>query len=402
MRLFKIRLSRVSASLLTLLLMGSISLLPSRLAAQTCTGTLQSSTQTSSYMGTGNDGFSPTFSQYNPPAGYILVSAVISSQITMVETIVLTNKVAAAQNNVHPGAYDNDEIVLNGTVITTGGTSNSFLPFVNVPAGVGSTATDGPGTLFNNTTVSQPDSITTASGLLNNFIGTGSPNVQYVNVAGVVTGNGSNVNADPSISINETVTLTYYYCFTGPLAVNLLNFTATLQNPQSVLLNWLTTGEDPGEKYVVQVSTGSGTDFTNVDTVSADGVAGNGAYAYEYAVPPADKGNLYFRLEIIEPTGVTSYSPLRIINLGNGSITSFSIYPNPPSTFINLSFPGNSQNWDVQIFAANGDLVQQNYFSNTNLATVNFNHKMAAGAYFVRAVGPQTNTHYSGSFIIKD
>jgi hypothetical protein len=53
-----------------------------------------------------------------------------------------------------------------------------------------------------------------------------------------------------------------------------------------------------------------------------------------------DKGNLYFRIQMIDANGATSYSPLRVINLGNGSVTAFSIYPNPPSTFINLTFPG--------------------------------------------------------------
>jgi hypothetical protein len=409
MRLFKIRLSRVSASLLTLLLMGFVSLLPSRLAAQTCTGTLQSSTQSFTYPGNGNDGFNPGFAQYNPPAGYILVSAAVSASISLVESVTLTDGCCEpppnppltpypAQSNVHPGVYDNDEMTINGDVISAQTSIPKSLPFINVPSM--STVTDGPSTLYTNYQMSY-DSLTTSSSDLNYFVGTGTANLVYINAA-TVSINNTIVSQSPSLALSETISLTYYYCFTGPLAVNLLSFTATLQNPQSVQLNWLTTGEEPGEKYVVQVSNGSGTDFTNVDTVSADGVAGNGAYAYEYAVSPTDKGNLYFRLEIIEPTGVTSYSPLRIINLGNGSITSFSIYPNPPSTFINLSFPGNGQNWDVQIFAANGDLVQQNYFSNTNLATVNFNHKMAAGAYFVRAIGPQTNTHYSGSFIIKD
>jgi Secretion system C-terminal sorting domain len=131
-------------------------------------------------------------------------------------------------------------------------------------------------------------------------------------------------------------------------------------------------------------------------------VGGDGNYAYEYAIPSADKGNLYFRLQLIDPSGTISYSPLRVLNLGNGTSPGFSIYPNPAISFINLSFPGNSQNWEVQIFAANGDLIQQNYFPGTNLATVNFNHKMAAGAYFVRAINTQNSDHYTGSFIIKD
>ena len=398
MRLFRIRISRVSASLLMPLLMGSISLLPSRLAAQTCTGTLQSSTQTMTYPGNGNESFNPGFTQYNPPAGYALVAAAFSSTITLIESVALTNGANPTQTNVHPGIYDNDEVTINGDAIAAGGSLPKNLGFINVPTN--STVTDGPATLYTNYQMSY-DSLTTASSDLNNFVGTGIADIDYINAA-TVSINNTIVSQTPSITLNETLSLTYYYCYTGTLAVNLINFTATLENPQTVLLNWLTTGETPGEKYVVQVSTGNGTDFLNVDTVVADGVAGNGNYAYQYAVPPTDKGNLYFRIQLIDANGGVSYSPLRIINLGNGSITSFSIYPNPPSTFISLTFPGDSRNWEVQIFAANGNLVQQNYFSNTNLATVNFNNKMAAGAYFVRAINPQSTDHYAGSFLIRD
>lgn len=398
MRLFKIRLSRVSASLLMLLLMGSMSLLPSRLAAQTCTGTLQSSTQTLVYPGNGNDYFNPGFTQYNPPAGYALISAAISSHITLVESVALTNGANPTQTNVHPGVYDNDEITINGNLLGTGGSLPQSLPFINVPTN--STVTDGPSTVYTNYSMSY-DSVTTSSSNLNAFIGTGTADILYINAA-TVSINNTIVTQNPSLAMSETLSLTYYYCYTGTLAVNLINFTATLENPQTVLLNWLTTGETPGEKYVVQVSSGNGTDFENVDTVSADGVAGNGNYAYQYMVPPADKGNLYFRIQMIDANGTVSYSPLRVINLGNGAIGSFIIYPNPPSTFINLAFPGDRRNWQVQIFAANGNLVQQNNFSNTNLATVNFNNKMAAGAYFVRAIDPQSSDHYAGSFVIRD
>jgi hypothetical protein len=282
MRLFKIRISRVSASLLMLLLMGFISLLPSRLAAQTCTGTLQSSTQTFTYPGNGNDGFNPGFTQYNPPAGYALISAAFSATITLVESVSLTNGANPTQTNVHPGIYDNDEVAINGNAISAAGSIPKSLAFINVPTN--STVTDGPSTLYTNYPMSY-DSLTTTSSDLNDFVGTGIADIEYVNAA-TVSINNTIVSQEPSISLNETVSLTYYYCYTGTLAANLLNFTATLENPQTVLLNWLTTGEYPGEKYVVQVSTGNGTDFLNVDTVLADGVAGNGNYAYQYAVPP--------------------------------------------------------------------------------------------------------------------
>jgi hypothetical protein len=397
MRLFKIQISRVSASLLMLLLMASIFLLPSRLAAQACTGGLQSSTQTVTLTGTGGNYYTPTFSEYNPPAGYALVSAAFSSHISISGSIGLTNNTASAQFII-VGAADDDELTLDGSTVSTAETPYSNFPPTTVPNN--SSQTLGPSTLNSNVLL-QYDTITNSEPLLNDFIGSSTLNVGYYNYIFLQQTN-TNVSVAADLSVSIKLSLTYYYCYTGPLAANFLTFTATLENPQTVLLNWLTTNETPGEKYVVQVSSGNGTDFSNVDTILADGVAGNGNYAYNYMVQPTDKGNLYFRLQLIEPGGTTSYSPLRVVGLGNGSGSAFSIYPNPPGTFINLTFPGNSRDWQVQIFAADGDLVQQNYFSNTNLATVNFNHKMAAGAYFVRAINPETNDHSAGSFVLRD
>jgi hypothetical protein len=395
MRLVRIRLSRVFSSLFVIL-SGLASLLPSRLTAQACTGPLQSSKQTYSVTTTGNT-FTPNFNQYNPPAGYVLVSAVIRTSASVTGSASLTNNTSTIQA-VGVGVNDYDQIGVGGSYFTNGETGYGNFNPVFVPAN--GTATAGPATAVPNTQM-QYDSIPTSSFELNYFRGSGIADISYVNLIYTESSN-SNVTASFDVLATVNFNLTYYYCYTGTLAVNLLNFTATLENPQTVLLNWLTTAETAGEKYVVQVSSGSGTDFRNVDTVLADGVAGNGNYAYNYMVQPTDKGNLYFRLQLVDASGAVNYSPLRIINLGNGSITAFSIYPNPPSTFINLTFPGNSQDWQVQIFAADGDLVQQNYFSNTNLATVNFNRKMAAGAYFVRAINPQTNDHYAGSFVIRD
>lgn len=404
MRLSKIQSSRVFLSLFVTLLLGLTFLLPSKLNAQACTGGLQSSTQTVTLTGTGGNYFTPTFTQYNPPAGYALVSAAIASHISISGSVGLTNPTGSPQFII-VGAADDDELTLNGSIISNGegGSSTAETPYSNFPPTIvnpGSSTTLGPSTLNSNVLL-QYDTIMNSESLLNNFIGTSTLNIGYFNYIFLQQSN-TNVSASASLSVAINLSLTYYFCYTGPLAANFLTFTATLENPQTVLLNWLTTNETPGEKYVVQVSSGNGTDFRNVDTVLADGVAGNGNYAYNYMVQPTDKGNLYFRIQLIEPGGTVGYSSLRVVGLSSGNASAFSIYPNPASTFIDLAFPGNSQDWQVQIFAADGDLVQQNYFSNTNLATVNFNHKMAAGAYFVRAINPRTSDHYAGSFVIKD
>jgi hypothetical protein len=383
-------------------MLGASSLLPSPLAAQSCTSTITSVAQTTTLTGTGNNTFTPTFTQYFPPGGYTLVSAVLKSTITISASMLLTNSTGAAITGVKAGVNDEDVLQLNGADLTDEmgndisdeSTVTKNFAAVTVPAN--GSVTVGPQTLFNNVALIN-DSITTANVLLNSFLGTGSLALTYSNSTGYSIN--TSVNVTPTFAVTTQFSLTYYYCYTGILAADILTFTATRENQQTVALNWLTTNEMAGRKYIIQVSSGNGANFSNVDTVVASAVNSDASYAYNYSINSTDTGQLFFRLKMIDPTGNTAYSPMRVIDLDGGSASRFSIYPNPPGDFINLSFPDKG-NWQIEIFAADGNLVQRNNFKDTNLVQIFFNRKMSAGAYFVRAVNPRTSRNYTGSFVI--
>jgi Secretion system C-terminal sorting domain len=383
-------------------MLGASSLLPSPLAAQSCTSTITSVAQTTTLTGTGNNTFTPTFTQYFPPGGYTLVSAVLKSTITISASMLLTNSTGAAITGVKAGVNDEDVLQLNGADLTDEmgndisdeSTVTKNFAAVTVPAN--GSVTVGPQTLFNNVALIN-DSITTANVLLNSFLGTGSLALTYSNSTGYSIN--TSVNVTPTFAVTTQFSLTYYYCYTGILAADILTFTATRENQQTVALNWLTTNEMAGRKYIIQVSSGNGANFSNVDSVVASAVNSDASYAYNYSINSTDTGQLFFRLKMIDPTGNTAYSPMRVIDLDGGSASRFSIYPNPPGDFINLSFPDKG-NWQIEIFAADGNLVQRNNFKDTNLVQIFFNRKMSAGAYFVRAVNPRTSRNYTGSFVI--
>src|SRR5258708_12465438 len=103
----RIRLS--GATLLLLICWGALK--PLQSAAQTCTGTLQSTTYSAAYTGTGNNSYSPVFPQYSPPAGYALIHAVLSSTVTMIATLGVTNPGAATSAKL--GVTNEDIIQLN-------------------------------------------------------------------------------------------------------------------------------------------------------------------------------------------------------------------------------------------------------------------------------------------------
>lgn len=403
----RIQLSGVflTTPFIVILLTGALSLLSSRIFAQTCSGTLQTSTQTASFTGDGNNTtFNPNFTQYFPPAGYTLMSATLASKITLSASWDLTNT-STSTGTFRPSASDDDVVMFNGVPLAdNGGNTDEYISkMVSVAQGI----TLAPGA---SGTVSAPNfilntpmfnlTVDNSSPALNDFIGMGSLDMTYSNSTGFGL-TGGTIAVDPTFVVNTTFTLTYTYCYTGTLAADILSFNAVRQDRQTVALDWLTTNETPGRNYIVEVSNGSGSDFTDVTTIPADGSRTDASYTYTYSVRPGDNGKLFFRLKLIGADGSVAYSALREVDLDGSDAGKFSIYPNPPSDFINLILPGDSQDWQVDIVAADGSLVQRNYYRNANSAKVSFVRRLSAGTYFVRAVNPQTGKHYAGSFLMR-
>lgn len=330
------------------------------------------------------------------------MSVRLLSKLTISADFELTNNSSPTTVNARPGVSDDDVVQFNGVDLADDGgntdVSTSKLVTGTTPVNPGQTVIVSAPNLISNKTMFDR-TIDNSDPTLNDFIGAGPLDITYTNTSGFSIIGAVQVN--PTFVVNTTFTLTYSYCYTGTLAADILSFNAFKQDKQTIALNWLTTNETPGRKYTVEVSNGNGNNFTAVATIPAD-VSGTGAsYAYAYAIKPGDNGKLYFRLKLTGADGSTAYSILRVVDLGGVDAGKFSLYPNPPSDFINLTFPGDNQDWQVDILTADGSQVQLNYYRNSNAVRVNFTRRLAAGAYFVRATSPQTGKYYTGSFIVR-
>jgi hypothetical protein len=398
MRLCKIQYSRVNAALLILLL-GAALMAPSRVAAQ-CGGVILSTSYDTTYGGstTNTGGSIGGAYSYNlprfPVSSSTLLAVVVSSTITVSASITVqdqgTNPVAATYAQIfRSDGFNSNYISKSASNVSNpvfgGGLNPGQSETLDLPDII-----TGQQVLYDSVTASNPN--------FPNFTGVGHIGFTYASNNIPLPASGLTVTA---FTLTDQITYhtTYYYCVPGTLATDILTFTAIRENDQTALLNWTTSNELAGRNYVIQVSK-DGTNFVDSVTVPAQVASGDAAYTNNFPLDPSATGNLYFRLKVVDVSGPFHYSQICIIRLGDGNASGFSIYPNPPADFINLSFPGGNQNWDVAIYAADGNIIQHNSYPTTNLVRVNFNRKMAAGTYFVRAINHQTSQSYARSFVI--
>jgi hypothetical protein len=379
------------------LLACALYLSPLRSAAQSCGGTVQSTTYSTTLSGTGSNSYAVNgLSQYYSPQGYTLLAAVVTSYITVNATLQLVNN-NPSEVDFTPGISRTDVVKLNGSTLTGGSSTYSFdFTSLSASGSPDDNVTFGPLNVFNNTRIVY-DSVIGSSTKFNSFIGTGNLNLTYNSSTSLTLP----INVAPTSTATDNITfaVTYYFCNPVVLSSNILTFTATRENDGTVALNWITTNEEAGRKYFIEVST-NGKDFTDYDSRPSVPAGNDASYLYSYPVDRSATGKLYFRLKQVDPDGTATWSAVRTIDLSANTASGFSIYPNPPTDFINVLFPFSGGSWQVNILTADGRLIQRNFYHNTNASQLNFQHKLATGAYFVRATDMETGKSYVASMLI--
>jgi hypothetical protein len=362
---------------------------------------LMTTTNTRSLSASGANVYSLIIPQFNPsPGGYTLLSAVLTATATTSTTVNYKNNSVGTQD-IFPTFNRTDNVKVNGATAANKNNEFDYDETFLAPTGMpGDNVTYGPANTFDNTTLFTT-TVTNAGLLTGTYQGAGNLSVVYTSSFFVNNNISTDVIVTPTLTDNITFSITYNFCNPSVLSSNILSFTAEKENSRTADLKWQTTNEQPGRKYYIEVSEG-GQDFAIAGSVPSDASNSEANYAYDYAIPVTATGKLYFRLRQVEANGTAAWSDVRTINLdSNGSSSTFSIYPNPPSDFINLTIPGDNQDWQVEIVSADGSLVQRNFFRSSNAVKVTFARRLSGGTYFVRAVNPQTGKSYSGSFLMR-
>jgi hypothetical protein len=363
-----------------------------------CGSGLQSKSYNVLLNGTGNNSWGFVFPQFDPSVG-TLVAVDIRSVVSVNMSFQLSN-VGASTDDYIVLASRNDNITVSalGSPISNAA-SQDYGPY-NLQAGqdtvgAGTVALPQFFSLLSDHVIN--DSITSA---VAGFLGTGYVSFNYDPFTDATIIAGSNYSLNTAVSDTMRIMLTYYYCMSNILSSDITSFSVTKEAGALAKIDWVTENEIKGRVYEIEESNDV-KNFNDIDsTASVVNSNGAGNYDYNYLITAGTTGKLYFRLKEINADGYVKYSEIRSIDLDHGN--EINLYPNPADNFINIVFNHPAPNgWQVDIFAADGSLVQRNYFLSTGLAHIDFLHRLAKGTYFMRAVDRQSQKMYTESFIVK-
>jgi hypothetical protein len=126
-----------------------------------------------------------------------------------------------------------------------------------------------------------------------------------------------------------TYTLTWF----SPLPVVLSSFTGA-PNKCDAVLQWKTSQEINSDKFVIEQSS-NGLNFAAVSEVKAANNANGKSYQASVSQP---SGIAYYRLKLLDRDGKFSFSPVVTVRTSCGSEDYLTVYPNPVSTNLTVSF----------------------------------------------------------------
>ena len=137
---------------------------------------------------------------------------------------------------------------------------------------------------------------------------------------------------------------------TNVVSADMISFTGRIEK-NKVLLNWKTENEINASHYEVEQSA-DGDNFKQIARVYAKG---NSPNLYSNADLNPMKGINFYRLKQVDKNNSFKYSP--VLKIYFTKLQQISVYPNPATDKINISFPAGG-NRTVSIYSAAGTLVK--------------------------------------------
>jgi hypothetical protein len=237
------------------------------------------------------------------------------------------------------------------------------------------------------------------------YLGTGTVNFVYDVNGGMITiQGGSNYKSSVTTVIGGTLHLTYYWCPTVPLGAAISNF-SVYKNDGNISLQWLGTNDQKGITYEIEVSKDN-EQWQTAGTVPAGSApVGTAAqYQYQFNTDQTDVGDIYFRIERIDPQGNVVYSVIKMVNLQQADQRpGIQIYPNPVTQNITIQFDElQTGNISLELINTVGQTIErtQVQMSGNGVASMNLLNKPARGIYFLRALNQSNNKQFLTKVIV--
>ncbi len=163
------------------------------------------------------------------------------------------------------------------------------------------------------------------------------------------------------------------------LPVQLLGFTATLNDNGLAKLNWETAQEINLRQYEIERSA----DALNFEKIAI--LPATNKNSYSYIDGKAMFGQNYYRLKMIDLDGKFAYSKTKSVEITANTICT--IWPNPSqdgNLFFSFQRLKSKQDLSLSVTNADGQLVKSLYFNNVNNNSQYSLNLEQSGVYFVR------------------
>jgi Secretion system C-terminal sorting domain len=171
------------------------------------------------------------------------------------------------------------------------------------------------------------------------------------------------------------------------LPLQLTAFTVTAQQ-NTALLNWTMEQAAGIEHFNVQHST-DGATFAAIGTVAAAaGDAGSANYSFTDENPA--KALNYYRIEIVNQDGSTTYSGIRTLGSASTATATVNIYPNPATDRLHITTAANTA-FNILIIDVQGRIVRQVLVSSGNTADITVSD-LVKGIYFAEILTGNSKT----------
>jgi hypothetical protein len=356
-----------------------------------CTNNLSTRTFDTTLTSNGFQMYSLSFPQWSPDSG-VLVSVKLSAQVSSMYGFTLTNEGAGSATYPYSLTIGQEDVI-SGSALSSPYTGLTYQDVGSWSLLPEQSVTYAPFVFLNNHITS--DSITSNT---TPFLGTGQVSLNYMSFTytDLTAENNSTYEYSDNITNSMKFSLQYLVCQSGVLATNLSTWSAELISPGTVRLSWTDANEVPDRQYQLQRST-DGVNFTTITTIPAESDTQLHQYGYMDHLPDGYTGTIYYRLQL-DDGGHLSWSAVRTLTISSLDHI-LRIYPNPAVNYICLTTGQTASDWQVEIFAAGGNLVQKQTCFQSSILHIQLNINMSQGVYFVRVTDLRGQQTYTTSFI---
>lgn len=187
-----------------------------------------------------------------------------------------------------------------------------------------------------------------------------------------------NGNSDVAFVAYNNKTLTI---INNSLPVQLTSFTGTLTAQQQVELKWQTVTEINSDHYVIENSK-DGINYTAIDSVTAAGWS-NSPKLYKYTHQNPKAGKSFYRLKQLDKDGTYTYSSIVTINNSPAKELAVSVYPNPATDKVTMSYQRAGGTEQCQLVNMQGTVLMQSKLNAGSTQTSFDVQHLPAGSYLL-------------------